>query len=502
MKPIRIAIALGADALTAVVRAGAARHVERVELVGVAAEDAGGALGRAPGDGLGAAGLGAELAAAVARLSDRLTAAVGRPLDGARVRIAVLPPLVSARLIELPPLGRAEAEAVVRRSARRYFPLVKRTGVIAVREPDGGAGGARVGEGVRSALRRVVRRVARRDGSGEATAAAPGSWLAFGVDAEWIDAICAAVEGVDWQVDAVVPAHAAWLAAAESSSGGRKVDAVATVEGGTAHLMRLDGAAVTMLRRVPGGGAAGFAEILGGGRGTVALFADGQTRPALRDALAAKGWDVVPAVAGSETAASVAAEHAYAASTEFVSAGIALARQRARRQLAFRLGAAAVVILAAGAGIQLWDAGRGLDEIRAARAGIREEVVPMAELRDTLYAYEARAQATVEIEAVAPRWTPVLVELARILPRDSHIQRLHARGDTVSIQVVSGRAGPALAQLRQARTLRNVELVGVVDRELEGGTTTAERFTVSALLARDTGESVGGFGGLNGGGAR
>src|SRR5690606_31448225 len=100
--------------------------------------------------------------AAVARLSDRLTAAVGRPLDGARVRIAVLPPLVSARLIELPPLGRAEAEAVVRRSARRYFPLVKRTGVIAVREPDGGAGGARVGEGVRSALRRVVRRVARR----------------------------------------------------------------------------------------------------------------------------------------------------------------------------------------------------------------------------------------------------------------------------------------------------------------------------------------------------
>lgn len=126
----------------------------------------------------------------------------------------------------------------------------------------------------------------------------------------------------------------------------------------------------------------------------------------------------------------------------------------------------------------------------------------MAEFRDSLQAFEARARAAVEIGAAAPRWTPVLVELARILPRDSHIQRMHARGDTVSIQVVSGRAGPALAQLRGARTLRNVELNGVVDREMEGGTTTAERFTVSALLARDTLDAVGGFGRLDGGGIR
>lgn len=505
MKPIRIAIALGADSLTAVARVGTTRHVDRVELVGAVSsvsaggvEDAGGSIGRVHDDGSAAA-----LAAAIARLSDRLTGALGRPLDGARVRVAVLPPLVSARLIELPPLGRAEAEAVVRRSARRYFPLVTRTGVIALREPDGKTAGARAGKGGPGVLRRSLRRLLRQGDTGEAAAAAaPGNWLAFGVDAEWIDAIRAAVEGANWQVDAVVPAHAAWLAAAEAVAGGKALDAVVAVEGGTGHVLRLEGGTVTALRRAPGGGAAGVAGVLGRGPGTVALFADPEARQALRDALAEQGWNVVPLVAGRESAASLAAEHAYATSTELVSAGLALARQRARRRLAVRLGAAAVVVLAAAAGLELWDARRDLDEIRAERAAIREEVRPMAELRDSLQAFEARARAVLEIEGLAPRWTPVLVELARILPRDSHVQRLHARGDTVSIQVVSGRAGPALAQLRQARTLRNVELNGVVDRQMEGGTTTSERFTVSALLARDTTAAAGGIEQLDGRGMR
>src|SRR5690606_402774 len=177
-------------------------------------------------------------------------------------------------------------------------------------------------------------------------------------------------------------------------AGGRSVDAVIAVEGGTAHLLRLDGTAVTALRRTPSADPVAVAAFLGRGRGNVALYADGETRSALRNALAANGWQVSGSVAGDESAA----EYAHAASTELVSPGLAYARQRMRQRLAVRLGTAAVVILAAAGALELWDARRDLAELRAQRAAIREEVQPMTELMDSLHAFDARARAVIEVE--------------------------------------------------------------------------------------------------------
>src|SRR5690606_14695757 len=78
-------------------------------------------------------------------------------------------------------------------------------------------------------------------------------------------------------------------------------------------------------------------------------------------------------------------------------------------------------------------------------------------------------------------WTAFLVELSVLLPPETHLQSLRAVGDTVVIEGAGGRAGEALEALRATPLLRDVQLEGPIMRELEGGTTARERFTVSAV---------------------
>jgi hypothetical protein len=82
-----------------------------------------------------------------------------------------------------------------------------------------------------------------------------------------------------------------------------------------------------------------------------------------------------------------------------------------------------------------------------------------------------------------PRWTPVLAELASLLPRDSHLTALFTSGDTLELEAAGSRAGEAIQELRGSGVFEDVRLEGVVERELEDGETVVERFRVSARLA-------------------
>jgi hypothetical protein len=81
------------------------------------------------------------------------------------------------------------------------------------------------------------------------------------------------------------------------------------------------------------------------------------------------------------------------------------------------------------------------------------------------------------------RWTFSLVEVSVLLPSETHLVSLRAAGDTAVIEAEGGRAGDALAALRTATTLRDVRIEGTIQREIEDGTASGERFTLSALLA-------------------
>jgi Tfp pilus assembly protein PilN len=157
------------------------------------------------------------------------------------------------------------------------------------------------------------------------------------------------------------------------------------------------------------------------------------------------------------------------------------------------LGIAAAALLVAAAGANAWGTYRELDAVRAERLEIADRVQPLILARDSLQRLNDRIQAREDLWANTPRWTPVLVELASLLPRDSHLTALFASGDTIELEAAGSRAGEAIQALRAASLFRDVLLQGVVERELENGETVIERFRVSARLAGVPPESPGGL---------
>lgn len=374
---------------------------------------------------------------AIRALRADLDAAFGVELAGARVDVAMLPPLAEARLVPLPPLRAAEAEAVIRRDASRYFLAVPAPRLVAV-DP------------------------ARRE---------PGTpAFAIAASADLVEAIRASILGAGWSCGTITAAHAAWLQAA-----GAGADRVVAEHDGAAHIVRLDHGAVVELRRLPAADTAAITEAVGAaaavrrvGRDTVANTA-GPARGSAAD-----------------PGAVVAARHAGGAGLDIVPATAHAERRSAEQRTAVRLAVAAVVLLVMTAAVEWWGAARELDQLRGRRAEIRAQVGPLLEARDSLDAMSLR---TVDVETLAgetPRWTAALFDLAMLLPHESHVTRLYATGDTLIIEGEGVRAGAALQALRSAQSLRDAQLMGTVDRELADGSTTVERFRMRARLAPQT----------------
>lgn len=436
----RVGIAVSGEAITAVIRLGDGVRVESVPLPAAHEGDDFGAL----------------LDRAFEALSARVAQATGGDPRGLRVAVALLPPHVDVRLVTLPPVRRAEAEAVIRRDAARHFVGNNGARVVAVRMPP--------------ALAR------RRSDTAPVLAAAASAHTA--------EAVRAAVRHVGWTATRITAAHAAWITAAEQaarrSSAGAPIAAIAMI-GDTAHVIRLERGAVTVLRRVRAGDAREVVAALGSGPGSASIFADSDVDAVAR-VLTDAGWTVVR----GRDATQVAAAGAHEGALELVPVSVIAEREQRWRSLAAQLAVAAVLLLVAAAGVQLWGAQRELSAIRNQRAAIRPQVAPLLVTRDSLDRLQQRAA---ELGALDPsaKWTRVLFDIALLLPEDAYITSLQGTGDTLVISGQGARAGAALQALRGAASLENVRLQGAVERDLEDGATTLERFTLSArVVARDT----------------
>ncbi|MEX1183303.1 MAG: hypothetical protein WEF86_08695 [Gemmatimonadota bacterium] len=420
----RIDIAIGAERLTVVARHGAAVHTAELELP-------------AGGD------IAAALPALFAEVRARLEAAFG-DVGSASVSVALLPPLAETRLLQLPPLRNAEAATVVRRDAGRWFASVPAPRISAVH----------------------LQRARRGQAAAPVVAAAAAGPL--------VDAVLDAAEQAGWGCGAIAPAHAAWIAAAHVATG-----TIVALHDGIAHVIQLRGGAAVVLRRIP---ADAIAEITGAvvETGAVVVFAPAAGHAILTRALAAADRTVAgPAL----DAAAAAAQHAHEAGLGLVPSSMAAVRRESERRLALRLAAAALIVFASSAGLELWGAQRELDAVRRQRAGIRAQVGPLLAAHDSVERLDARVAAIESLDRAVPRWTGALFELAMLLPPESHVTRLHATGDTLRVDAQGERAGAALQALRGASTLQEARLVGAVDRELDDGATALERFRISARLA-------------------
>ena len=391
-----------------------------------------------------------NFAVVLLELRAQLSALTGLTFERAHVDVALLPPLVDTRLIVLPPLRQAEAEAVIRRDAARHF----------------------VGSNIARAL--AVQLPAQSSGPAPVLASAATSTL--------LEQIRSTFHQLGWQAGTIAPAVSAWLAAVKHAAGADRSPRVVVAQvGDTVHVIRLEGSPV-QLRRVPLVLGEELQDAVGTGAGRPFIFAGDAERALLERVLASAGWQIASAVS-SGPAAAVAAQFARHSEVKLEPASVALERKQQQRTMARRFAIAAPLLLLAAGTVELWGARRELSSVRARRAEIRAEIAPLLATRDSIANLERRLKQISGLQAVAPRWTAALFDLAMLLPADTHLRSLHATGDTLVIEALGSRAGETLQVLRSAPSLRDVRLKGQVERDLEGGETTVERFTLQARLA-------------------
>src|SRR5690606_23123651 len=195
-----------------------------------------------------------------------------------------------------------------------------------------------------------------------------------------------------------------------------------------------------------------------------------------------------PAAGGD--AHEIAARYAEGDGVRFISPAAAAERHADERRTALRLVMAAVLFLVMAAVVDAWGARRELAVLRARRAEIRAQVGPLLASRDSI---DRVMQQMQELDARArstPRWTPALFDIALMLPQESHLTGLFANGDTLVVEAQGAGAGAALQALRDAGSLQDARLVGAVERELDGGATSVERFRLSARLAAPAADAL------------
>ena len=428
---VRVSVAINAQAITMVGQRGAATRVVTAPFTYDEAAPA------------------PALAAALQHARAALETQLGATTVAAHLHVALLPPLAEARLLSLPPLRKAEAEAVVRRDAGRYFVGIATPRIVAVHMPPRGVSNAPV--------------------------------IAVAAAATLVEAVRTAVAEAGWRGGvSVAAAQGCWMAAARQGA----PEVLIAVDSGTAHVLRLGRGIALGARRAPAHDIADImqavADLGAGVRARAVVFADGAQRDVLARELAAAGMHPIGLTA---TAAEAAARHAHEAPLRLTPLTVLAERRDQEKRLAQRLVIAAVMLLLASAAVELWGARRQLNTVRARRAEIRADVAPLLLLRDSA---DQLSQRTVELETLVrttPRWTGALFDIALLLPPEAYVTRLHATGDTLIIDAEGERAGIALQALRSAGTLRNARLLGSIERELADGSTTMERFRLMARLA-------------------
>lgn len=441
----RVALAIGRGAVTVVVRDKSGTRVAAVPVDLPQTGDASVALNTA-----------------FTEAGNRIAEWLGRAPAGLSVDVALLPPLAEARLLDVPPLKPGEVEAIVRRDAARYFLGGVQPRVIGVSVP----------RQAPDSPRRPV--------------------LAVAVPAALAEAVHAAARAAGWRVNRLVAAQSAWVRAARhtgNATNASELRGVITVHDGHAHVFRIEGDALVSIRRVAAGEATSIVDALGEPGGPVLVLAPANT--ALAEALSAAGWsprtmelsEPTGAVDSAQPAALTAALLAGEAAPVLVPLSVLASSRDRQRRLGARLLAAAAVLVVAAAGIELWGAHRELAALQARRAEIRAQVGPLLETRDSIAAMSERTASIQALAEAAPRWTRALTDIAIMLPFETHLTRLVADGDMIEIEAAGARAGEALQALRAAPSLRDVRMIGLVDRELEDGAPAVERFRIAARMA-------------------
>ena len=372
-----------------------------------------------------------------AAIGDELTAVLGaiatemRPRGGVRLRIALMPPLVAMRRVELPPMADAERRLVIARQAERWF--------LSPRAPLA-----------------IAHRVLRRARKG------PSRVLVAAASEALLNTIYSSVEAQGWTVDAVIPAQIAWMAfALEQWPAIRKGHhaIVATTAHERQHLDVVD-AVLQLVRRQRLGDAKAFS-------------LDGATVRSLDDA-------TVAALNGAAKRRSFAS--ARMTRLELVTEARRARDARRVKKHSNWLYAAAVAFCLGAAGLRFVGVHRELAAVRGARDAQRSRVQQTMTLRDSLAAVTAELDELGRLETQSPHWSSVIAHIAAKLPDDAHLVGLHAVGDSLILDGQAQDAAKVFALMHDAPGLSSVSPAAPIRQEVVPGQPTVEHWTMAARV--------------------
>jgi len=342
--------------------------------------------------------------------------------------VAILPPLVRLRRIELPRMSDEDRRLAVSRAAERHF--------VGLAEP-------------------VVCAVEQRRSSGSIVpiiAAASSSRFISDLEqvaGEW-----------GWVIDRFVPAHVAWLDAAKKQC--------AELRRGDGSVIVVDTAETTVLVVRRG-----------------ALEVARRLRPS--DPAQNEGAYSSSIIVGEvgRSAALIAADAArFTRSLQLVSDSTRQARFNAQARVTRRLlGVAAACVIAA-AGIYRWSLSRQLDVIAEQRSTLRSRVNAAVAARETLDQIVRSINAIQSLERHSPRWSATVARIALAVPRDASLIELRADADSVILEGQAGNAAAVFAALRSVPGVVDLHSIAPIRQELTVAQNSVEHWNLAFRVDR------------------
>ena len=379
----------------------------------------------------------------------------------ASVAVALLPPLVHCRLIDMPGLSNDEIQRVVSRDVTSYFPVGANAHVVGVCT-------------VRGA----------RPGSASVLAAAAPAAL--------IDAIHDAALTAECVVATVVPSATAWAMAAQQLEGEGSVDGrtLVAILDGHVEVLTVEHGQLTGLRRIRSDGPEQrpLIDTLAERKDIVLLGAPRLAEPIARSLAAAGLRLTMPGTPESPASPELLAAQ-FAQDTQgplLMPEPLRVERRRQRTRRSVQVLAASAVLLVAAGALELWGVRRELAAVSAQRLELRGRLAGVLATRDTVTLLAERIAALRSAEMSAPRWSDALALVAEYLPRDAHLLSLRAEGDSLVLEGVARRAAPVFEAMARAPAALAVRAQGSIRREIRDEIGQVERFTLSVRLTGGT----------------
>lgn len=317
---------------------------------------------------------------------------------GASLLVVLLPPLQRYRLVDLPPLRRAEREAVIQRDAARHFPRLPGEGFVAVGEPVPGTGSVPV----------------------------------CAVEREPLDVLLSVVHDVGLRLGGIVPAEEAWAdiagsldPAAPEGSGRYRVEL-----DGIVTLLEVEDGRLRSLRRRPAGDLAESTSMDGeeekDGEEARTSFFGAPSAPDLAE------------LTGAASAMELCGRlRSLPRGTDLLPPELRRRRAERRQRVGVRLLAAAAAIAVLAGIVEWWGWEREMDVIAERRESIRSTVRSALETRNSLTRVGETLRSIADFEAEAPPWSLRMGTLAAALPEHAHLAALEGARDSLMLHVRS-----------------------------------------------------------------